>query len=44
MGTEFFGDNGPAHEFRDGEEFEELLFKGYQGVAGIRVDAVKEVG
>jgi len=44
VGTELFGDDGPAHEFGDGEEFEELLFEGYEGIARIRVDAVKQVG
>ena len=44
MGAKFFGDYGPTHEFRDGEEFEELLFQGHEGVAGVGVDAVQEVG
>ena len=39
-----FCDDGPAHEFGDGELFEEALFFGYQGVAAVGVDAVQEVG
>ena len=44
MGTEFLGDDGPPHEFGDGEEFEELGFWRDEGVAGVGVDAVEEVG
>ena len=44
VGAEFFSDDGPAHEFGDGEEFEELLFGGSEGVAGVGVNAVEEVG
>ena len=42
--AETLGDDGPAHEFRDGEGFEEGLFFGDEGVAGVGVDAVEEVG
>lgn len=44
MGTEFFGNNGPTHEFGNGEEFQELLFERDEGVAGIGIDALEEVG
>lgn len=44
MRAEFFGDDGPAHEFGDGEEFKELGFGGDEGVAGVGLDAVEEVG
>lgn len=44
MGAKSLGDDGPAHEFRDGEGFEELLLVGDEGVAGVGVDAVEEVG
>ena len=44
VGAEFLGDDGPAHEFGDGEEFEELGFRGDEAVAGVGVDAVQEVG
>ena len=44
VGAKFLGDDGPTHEFGYGEEFEELLFEGDEGVAGVRVDAVEEVG
>ena len=43
MGAEFFGDNGPAHKFGDGEKFEKLLFERDEGVARVGVDAVEEV-
>jgi len=42
--TVFLGDNGPAHKFGDGEEFEEGGFGGDEGVAAVEVDAVEEVG
>lgn len=42
--TEFFGDDGPPHEFGYGEEFEELGLWGNESVAGISMDAVEEVG
>ena len=42
--AEGFGDDGPTHEFGDGEEAEELLFLRDEGVAGVGVDAVQEVG
>lgn len=38
------GDDGPAHEFGDGELFEEALLLGDKGVAAVGVDAVQEVG
>lgn len=38
------GDDGPAHEFRDGEELEEGGFSRDEGVAAVEVDAVEEVG
>lgn len=44
MGAEALGDDGPAHEFGDGEGFEELLLVGDEGVAGVGVYAVEEVG
>lgn len=42
--AEFLGDNGPAHEFRDGEEFQELGFGGSEGIAAIGVDTMKKIG
>lgn len=44
VGAEFLGHDGPAHEFGDGEEFEELGFRRDQAVARVGVDAVQEVG
>lgn len=44
VGTEFFGDDGPPHEFGNGEKFEELGLRGDESVAGIGMDAVEEVG
>ena len=44
VGAELLGHDGPAHEFGDREEFEEAGFGGDEGVAGIGVDAVEEVG
>ena len=44
MGTEELGYFGPAHEFVDGEELEELRLKRDLAVAGITEDAVEEVG
>ena len=43
VGAKFLGDNGPAHEFGDGEEFEELGFGRDEGIAGVGMDAVEEV-
>lgn len=37
------GDYGPAHKFGYGEEFEEASFFGDEVVAGVEVDAVKEI-
>ena len=37
------GDEGPAHELGDGEEFEEGGFLGDESVTGFGVDAVEEV-
>ena len=44
MGPEALGDDGPAHEFGDGEGLEEFFLFGDFGVAGVGVDAVEEVG
>ena len=44
VGPKFLGDDGPAHQFRDGEEFDELGFGWNEAVAGVGVDAVEEVG
>lgn len=44
MGAEAFGDYRPAHEFGDGEGFEQLLLVGDERVAGVGVDAVEKVG
>lgn len=44
MCAKALGNDGPAHEFRDGEGSEELLLVGDEGVAGVGVDAVEEVG
>lgn len=44
VGAVGLGDDGPAHDFGDGELFEEALFLGDEGVAGVGVDAVQEVG
>lgn len=44
VGAEAFGDDRPAHEFRDGEGLEQLLLVGDEGVAGVRVYAVEKVG
>jgi hypothetical protein len=38
------GEIGPVHNFGGGEEAEELLFAGEFGVAGVRFNAVEEVG
>ena len=39
-----FGDEGPAHEFWHCEKLEEGGFFGDEGVAGVGVDAVEEIG
>lgn len=44
VGAEALGDDRPAHEFRDGEGFDEVAFFGDEGVAGVGVDAVEQVG
>ena len=44
MGPKTLGNDGPAHEFRDGEGFEQLLLVGDEGVTGIGVDAMEKVG
>ena len=44
VGAEFLRDDGPAHEFGDREEFQEGGFGGDEGVAGVEMDAVEEVG
>ena len=44
MGAKTLGNNGPAHQFRDGEGFQKLLLIRDEGVAGIEVDAVEEIG
>lgn len=38
-----FGNHGPAHDFLEGEEAEELGFVGELGVAGVGFYAVEEV-
>lgn len=38
------GNDGPSHEFRNGECLEELLLARDEGVAGVGVDAVEEIG
>lgn len=42
--AEALGDDGPAHEFGDGEGLEQLLFVGDEGVAGVGMYAVEKVG
>ena len=42
--AEAVGDDGPAHEFGDGEGLDEFSFFGDEGVASVGVDAVEEVG
>ena len=44
MGAKALGNNGPAHQFGDGEGFQKLLLIRDEGVAGIGVDAVEEIG
>ena len=44
MRPEFFGNNRPAHEFGNGEQFQQLGFGRDQGIAGVGVDAVEEIG
>ena len=44
VGAELFGDDGPAHEFGDGEEFEKTGFGGDLGIPGVEVDAVEQIG
>ena len=44
MGAKALGNNGPAHQFRDSEGFQKLLLIRDEGIAGIGVDAVEEVG
>ena len=44
MRAKALGNNGPAHQFRDGEGFQKLLLIRDEGVAGIGVDAVEEIG
>lgn len=44
MGAKPLGNDGPTHEFGDGEGFEKLLLVGHEGVAGVGIDAMKEVG
>ena len=43
VGAEAVGNDWPAHEFRDGESFEQLLLVGDEGVAGVGVYAMEEV-
>ena len=38
------GNDGPSHELRNGECFEELLLIRDERVAGVGVDAVEEIG
>ena len=42
--AEFLRHDRPAHEFGDGEEFEELGFGGNEAVAAVGLDAVEEIG
>lgn len=44
MGAEALGNDGPAHEFGDGEGFEQLLLVGDKGVASVGVYAMEKVG
>ena len=44
MGAEALGNDGPAHEFGDGEGLEQLLLVGDERVAGVGVYAVEKVG
>ena len=44
MGAKALGNDGPAHEFRNGEGFEELLLVGDEGVAGVGIYAMEKVG
>ena len=44
VGAEALRDDGPAHQFGDGEGFEQLLLVGDEGVARVGMDAVEEVG
>ena len=44
VGAKFLRDDGPAHEFGDGEEFEELGLCGDESVASIKMNAMEEVG
>jgi len=44
VGAEALGDDGPAHEFGDGEGFDEVALLGDERIAGVGVDAVEEVG
>ena len=38
------GNDRPSHEFGNGECLEELLLIGDEGVAGVGVDAMEEIG
>ena len=44
VGAEALGDDGPTHELGDREGFEQLLLIGDEGVAGVGVYAMEEVG
>ena len=44
MGAIFSSHDWPAHEFRDRKELEEGSLGGDEGVAGVEIDTVEEVG
>ena len=44
VGAEAFRDDGPSHEFGNGEQFEEGGVRREEAVAGVGMDAVEEVG
>lgn len=44
VGAEALGNYGPAHEFGDGEGFEQLLLVGDEGVSSVGVYAMEKVG
>ena len=44
MGAEALGNDGPAHEFGNGEGFKELLLVGDEGVSSVGVYAMEKVG
>ena len=44
MSAKSLGNDGPSHEFRNGEGFEELLLVGDEGVTGVGVYAMEKSG